>query len=213
MEHSRNEGNYEMFGLMPITSVHFGNQLTGSRSASRGLSEVDTLPARWSSVHEYSYCSSHNRPSVMARRNERERNRVRLVNRGFATLRQHVPGGATKKKMSKVETLRSAVEYIKRLQQLLTEDDENHTSPNIKHEAETMSVFHGYHEMQSPAPSIVSSFFPSSSTSSPTSDEIVVSSKAECSLIRSPVSDLSSPRTLTDYVNLDGDELLDMAWL
>lgn len=57
-------------------------------------------------------------PSV-ARRNERERNRVKMVNNGFATLRQHVPNGAKNKKMSKVETLRSAVEYIRQLQKLL----------------------------------------------------------------------------------------------
>ncbi|GFX98516.1 achaete-scute homolog 1 [Trichonephila clavipes] len=68
---------------------------------------------------------------AVARRNERERNRVRQVNLGFATLRQHVPNGAKSKKMSKVETLRSAVQYIKQLQQLLndeegtTMDDEN----------------------------------------------------------------------------------------
>lgn len=55
-------------------------------------------------------------PSV-ARRNERERNRVRQVNLGFATLRQHVPNRS--KKMSKVETLRSAVQYIRQLQALL----------------------------------------------------------------------------------------------
>ncbi|NXG06196.1 ASCL1 protein, partial [Sakesphorus luctuosus] len=58
-----------------------------------------------------------------ARRNERERNRVRLVNLGFAALRQHVPHGAASKKMSKVETLRSAVEYIRALQRLLDEHD------------------------------------------------------------------------------------------
>lgn len=57
-------------------------------------------------------------PSV-ARRNERERNRVRQVNLGFATLRQHVPNRS--KKMSKVETLRSAVQYIRQLQALLGE--------------------------------------------------------------------------------------------
>ncbi|XP_056463982.1 achaete-scute homolog 1b-like [Gadus chalcogrammus] len=55
----------------------------------------------------------------VARRNERERNRVRQVNAGFQTLRQHVPNGATNGKLSKVETLRSAVEYIRALQQLL----------------------------------------------------------------------------------------------
>lgn len=61
--------------------------------------------------------------AAVARRNERERNRVKLVNQGFQTLRQHVPNGAASKKMSKVETLRSAVEYIRALQQLLDEHD------------------------------------------------------------------------------------------
>lgn len=60
-------------------------------------------------------------PPVAARRNERERNRVKLVNLGFATLRHHVPNGAKNKKMSKVETLRSAVDYINQLQKLLNE--------------------------------------------------------------------------------------------
>ncbi|GFQ84558.1 achaete-scute homolog 1 [Trichonephila clavata] len=60
-------------------------------------------------------------PAAVARRNERERNRVRLVNLGFATLRQHVPSTTKNKKMSKVDTLKSAVEYIKRLQELLGE--------------------------------------------------------------------------------------------
>ncbi|XP_048825734.1 achaete-scute homolog 1b-like [Brienomyrus brachyistius] len=62
-------------------------------------------------------------PMAVARRNERERNRVKQVNIGFQILRQHVPNGATNKKMSKVETLRSAVEYIRALQQLLDEHD------------------------------------------------------------------------------------------
>ncbi|KAJ8247275.1 hypothetical protein GJAV_G00244440 [Gymnothorax javanicus] len=62
-------------------------------------------------------------PVAVARRNERERNRVRQVNLGFQTLRQHVPNGTADKKMSKVETLRSAVEYIRALQQLLDEHD------------------------------------------------------------------------------------------
>ncbi|XP_015271159.1 PREDICTED: achaete-scute homolog 2, partial [Gekko japonicus] len=61
--------------------------------------------------------------AAVARRNERERNRVKLVNLGFQTLRQHVPNGAAAKKMSKVETLRSAVEYIRALQRLLDEHD------------------------------------------------------------------------------------------
>ncbi|KFM74112.1 Achaete-scute-like protein, partial [Stegodyphus mimosarum] len=65
--------------------------------------------------------SMNPQPAAVARRNERERNRVRLVNLGFATLRQHVPNSTKNKKMSKVDTLRSAVEYIKSLQELLGE--------------------------------------------------------------------------------------------
>ncbi|KAK8780600.1 hypothetical protein V5799_018057 [Amblyomma americanum] len=65
---------------------------------------------------------------------------------GFAALRQHVPNFTQNKKMSKVDTLRSAVDYIKSLQELLehgatpqrrssggserdTEDDDVHEVP------------------------------------------------------------------------------------
>ncbi|RZB39884.1 HLH domain containing protein [Asbolus verrucosus] len=72
-------------------------------------------------------------PIAVARRNARERNRVKQVNNGFANLRQHIPsfiasafesnsrGG--NKKLSKVETLRMAVEYIRSLEDLLAVDD------------------------------------------------------------------------------------------
>lgn len=77
-------------------------------------------------------------PIAVARRNARERNRVKQVNNGFATLRQHIPnsiaaayesssGRGGNKKLSKVETLRMAVEYIRTLEDLLavSEDSEN----------------------------------------------------------------------------------------
>ncbi|XP_068082444.1 achaete-scute complex protein T8-like [Anabrus simplex] len=82
-------------------------------------------------------------PIAVARRNARERNRVKQVNNGFATLRQHIPlsissaytsqsdangGRNVSKKLSKVETLRMAVDYIRSLQQLLEESDGNNTS-------------------------------------------------------------------------------------
>ena len=41
----------------------------------------------------------------VAKRNARERNRVKQVNTGFATLRQHIPGAGKSKKISKVDTL------------------------------------------------------------------------------------------------------------
>ncbi|XP_037070577.1 achaete-scute homolog 1b-like [Pollicipes pollicipes] len=62
-------------------------------------------------------------PSNVLRRNARERNRVKQVNHGFAALRNHIPSAAKNKKMSKVETLRRAVEYIQNLQALLDESD------------------------------------------------------------------------------------------
>ncbi|KYM98171.1 Achaete-scute complex protein T3 [Cyphomyrmex costatus] len=86
------------------------------------------------------YGTVPHQPASVARRNARERNRVKQVNNGFATLRQHIPqtvaqalgsstagthGGsrAGSKKLSKVETLRMAVEYIRSLQRLLEEHD------------------------------------------------------------------------------------------
>lgn len=69
-------------------------------------------------------------PVAVARRNARERNRVKQVNNGFATLRQHIPShiaagyGDRGKKLSKVETLRMAVEYIRGLQRLLAQADD-----------------------------------------------------------------------------------------
>ena len=63
-------------------------------------------------------------PVSISRRNARERNRVKQVNNGFAALRQHIPGAAKAKKISKVDTLKQAVEYIQNLQQLLEENDQ-----------------------------------------------------------------------------------------
>lgn len=93
------------------------------------------------------YGAGPHQPASVARRNARERNRVKQVNNGFATLRQHIPesvaaalaasGGngntsssssrGSSKKLSKVETLRMAVEYIRSLQRML-EDCEDSTA-------------------------------------------------------------------------------------
>lgn len=87
-------------------------------------------------------------PLAVARRNARERNRVRQVNDGFAALRRHIPDevaeifeGANSnrgpnKKLSKVETLRMAVEYIRNLESLLNmghaSDKENTSQPSME---------------------------------------------------------------------------------
>ncbi|KAG6450750.1 uncharacterized protein LOC115443959 [Manduca sexta] len=83
-------------------------------------------------------------PLAVVRRNARERNRVRQVNDGFAALRKHIPDEVAaafesansnrgpNKKLSKVETLRMAVEYIRNLESLLNighANKENATRP------------------------------------------------------------------------------------
>ncbi|GIY06137.1 achaete-scute homolog 1 [Caerostris darwini] len=65
------------------------------------------------------YGTTQQPTTAVSRRNARERKRVRLVNLGFSTLRERVPPGAKNKKLSKVETLRAAIEYIGQLQQML----------------------------------------------------------------------------------------------
>jgi len=72
-----------------------------------------TLPKHHHSVKKLQTAS-------VVKRNLRERTRVRGVNDGFGKLKQHVPD--LKNKSSKVETLRGAIDYIKRLKELLGED-------------------------------------------------------------------------------------------
>nr|CAQ57532.1 achaete-scute-related gene 1 product [Platynereis dumerilii] len=72
------------------------------------------------------------KPATMDRRNARERNRVRFLNMTFDRLRQHLPqrlqgtpqtNKAKSKKMSKVDTLRAAIDYINQLQEILEDSD------------------------------------------------------------------------------------------
>ncbi|XP_004414250.1 PREDICTED: achaete-scute homolog 4 [Odobenus rosmarus divergens] len=58
-------------------------------------------------------------PAFLRRRNERERQRVRCVNEGYARLREHLPRELADRRLSKVETLRAAIGYIRHLQELL----------------------------------------------------------------------------------------------
>ncbi|XP_041942240.1 achaete-scute homolog 5-like [Alosa pseudoharengus] len=67
------------------------------------------------SVYDYSF-----EPAFIRKRNERERQRVRCVNEGYARLRQHLPYELEDKRLSKVETLRAAISYIKHLQEVLS---------------------------------------------------------------------------------------------
>ena len=101
----------------------------GSTAGSHGTSAASVLPP-----YDPSRLKKHGKngqppPVAVARRNARERNRVKQVNNGYAVLRQHIPShiaagyGDRGKKLSKVETLKMAVEYIRGLQRLIADAD------------------------------------------------------------------------------------------
>lgn len=69
-------------------------------------------------------------PAFIQKRNERERQRVKCVNQGYAKLRDHLPGAASEKRLSKVETLRAAIRYIKYLQSLVEGKGQAGHNPN-----------------------------------------------------------------------------------
>lgn len=131
------------------SQVHRGNVIV---STSPGVSPVEpkmlqqpgAQHCKRSKVYTQTtpYGTLPHQPASVARRNARERNRVKQVNNGFAELRERIPQSiaqaltgqsssqqhagssrAGSKKLSKVETLRMAVEYIRSLQRLLEEND------------------------------------------------------------------------------------------
>ncbi|KAK6999083.1 achaete-scute 2 [Biomphalaria glabrata] len=55
----------------------------------------------------------------VAKRNDRERRRIRLVNQAFESLRQHIPSTRCDTKASKISILRKAMGYIDELSDLL----------------------------------------------------------------------------------------------
>ena len=59
------------------------------------------------------------------KRNARERNRVQTVNQGFEKLRQHIPSAACDKKMSKVNILGHAVNYIQCLHAMIQQQQQH----------------------------------------------------------------------------------------
>ncbi|XP_034952023.1 achaete-scute complex protein T3-like [Chelonus insularis] len=195
------------------------------------------------------YATVPHQPASVARRNARERNRVKQVNNGFATLRQHIPqsvaqalgsntagthGGsrAGSKKLSKVETLRMAVEYIRTLQRMLDGSDSSDvvsapsTSPSPTsstcgsrielHSTEVHSPhgsdLHRHHMRQNPSPS---SFVPppcSEASSSPTPSFVSETSSAGSQGYTSTALYASHSDGYDNYetVSPEDEELLDV---
>ena len=67
-------------------------------------------------------------PPTVARRNARERGRVKTVNQSYEYLRLHVPSASRAKKMSKVDILKHSIEYIQRLRAMVERCDEATTT-------------------------------------------------------------------------------------
>ncbi|CEF66981.1 Fer3-like protein [Strongyloides ratti] len=57
--------------------------------------------------------------------NERERKRMKSLNKGFDELRQKLPSLSYKKKLSKVDTLKHAISYIQQLHKMLQNAESN----------------------------------------------------------------------------------------
>ncbi|GFS08380.1 achaete-scute 4 [Elysia marginata] len=62
-------------------------------------------------------------PGFIHRRNERERDRVRSLNQGYHMLKQRLPLTNKDKRISKVDTLRIAIRYIRQLRSILGQTD------------------------------------------------------------------------------------------
>ncbi|CAG4941220.1 achaete-scute complex protein T3-like [Colias croceus] len=154
----------------------------------------------------------------IARRNARERNRVKQVNDGFNALRRHLPasvvaalsGGARRgsgKKLSKVDTLRMVVEYIRYLQQLLDESD---AAMGITRDQENRENIPNTQSMSSVSDMDDSFFY---SSGSPCSEKADSPAPSDCS------SGVSSAYSAVDRYEvstqqqlgpMDEDELLDV---
>ncbi|GBP65472.1 Achaete-scute complex protein T4 [Eumeta japonica] len=111
-----------------------------SSDCARAGEKLLTLNLQTLDLHcrkKYSYKSNPYtgaQAASIARRNARERNRVKQVNDSFNALRKRLPaavisalsGGSRRgsgKKLSKVDTLRMVVQYIKYLQSIIEESD------------------------------------------------------------------------------------------
>ncbi|KAH8396157.1 hypothetical protein KR222_004259 [Zaprionus bogoriensis] len=143
---------------LPLGNSQLQNMQHGS-SASSGSSSVGPLKKKFSYVN---MPYGEQLPSV-ARRNARERNRVKQVNNGFVNLRQHLPqsvintlsngGRGASKKLSKVDTLRIAVEYIRGLQDMLDDGQSRRSSyfaGNSADESSNDGSYNDYSSLDSP---------------------------------------------------------------
>ncbi|XP_010224118.1 PREDICTED: achaete-scute homolog 3 [Tinamus guttatus] len=122
------------FCVDPMVTFHVYPETSNQVTCSEDLSFVPFGPEHLITESFYNEsctfpyqlpCSSYGRseysygPAFIRKRNERERQRVKCVNEGYAKLRHHLPEEYLEKRLSKVETLRAAIRYISHLQSVL----------------------------------------------------------------------------------------------
>lgn len=131
--------------ILPLTESNSNimNVTTSAKTAMKGAKQ---------SASNQKLTKSQTPPLAVAKRNARERNRVKQVNNGFAKLRERIPeevaeafeaqgnGRGSAKKLSKVETLRMAVEYIRSLEHVLAMDNEHKSILDNTSETNNSSV-------------------------------------------------------------------------
>lgn len=135
--HHTTQNKFQSYA-MPMAAIQTYQTLGVNKLAQHQLVQRKLAPApvdtgRCKKKTSYLHQTYPAQPASVARRNARERNRVKQVNNGFAQLRQHIPsavsaalagGRGASRKLSKVDTLRLAVEYIRSLKRLLEENDD-----------------------------------------------------------------------------------------
>uniref|UniRef100_A0A2C9GT05 BHLH domain-containing protein n=1 Tax=Anopheles christyi TaxID=43041 RepID=A0A2C9GT05_9DIPT len=138
----------------PTQPVLGGHRANGKLVGGTGSTPAGPIVSSSSGNKKYAYCglpyATPQQSVSVQRRNARERNRVKQVNNGFANLRQHIPStvvtaltngtrGANKK-LSKVDTLRLAVEYIRSLQRMLDENGGELVGPPTTKQQQQLST-------------------------------------------------------------------------
>ena len=140
-----------------------GVEKTGSKGPAKGSQNPTSgseSPLRCKRRLDFARLGLHRpHPGQVTRRNERERNRVKHINNSFLKLQQHLPSlpGATpsankkNKKLSKVDTLRGAIQYIEQLQRLVHEHDTLMAGYNSHHQMSSHdALMTGYNQQMAP---------------------------------------------------------------
>lgn len=101
----------------------FGKETTVTYRRSRD-GHVIRRTIKRSGKSAYKHVPHSEKPAhLVAKRNARERRRVQAVNNAFLRLRRHVPTESKHKRLSKVKTLRLAIEYIRKLSEMIVNHD------------------------------------------------------------------------------------------